>query len=237
MSFVFNVNMADAAAARREARRKRILENSHNRLQLISGKCGDEYSKESLVRTIIPDQIYESPAISENDSCSKPSLHNGVMNSEPDKILDLLSTNLNRDIAAGDGEVPNDLAPFAAPAAEPVPMPPFWEKLTNNKYDIVLLSLVIQLLYSLSLVTFDDTYFFLPVLIYIITKLIWFPSQSSSQFSSALQLLQVMSSSRVQNVIYVTQCLGVISCDICIFLFTTICIQSFLITLTSGSNT
>lgn len=34
--------MADAAAARREARRKRILENSHNRLQLISGKSGDE---------------------------------------------------------------------------------------------------------------------------------------------------------------------------------------------------
>lgn len=34
--------MADAAAARREARRRRILENSHNRLQLISGKCGDE---------------------------------------------------------------------------------------------------------------------------------------------------------------------------------------------------
>lgn len=44
-SFEFNVNMADAAAARREARRRRILENSHNRLQLISGKCGDEYPK------------------------------------------------------------------------------------------------------------------------------------------------------------------------------------------------
>lgn len=34
--------MADAAAARREARRKRILENSQNRLQLISGKNSDE---------------------------------------------------------------------------------------------------------------------------------------------------------------------------------------------------
>lgn len=190
---------------------------------------------ESPVRTI-PDQNYESPTISEINSCSKPSLHNGVINSEPD-ILDLLSTNLNRDIAAGDGEVPGDLAPFAAPAAEPGPTPPFWEKLTNNKYDIVLLSLIIQLLYGLSLVTFDGTYFFLPVLIYIVTKLIWFPSQSSSSFSSALQLLQVMSTRRVQKVLHVMQYLMVISCDICIFLFTTICIQSLWITLKSDSNT
>lgn len=190
---------------------------------------------ESPIKTI-PDQTYEVPSISENNSCSKPSSHNGVINSDPD-ILELLSTNLNRDIAAGDGEVPSDLAPFAAPAAEPVPTPPFWEKLTNNKYDIVLLSLIIQLLYSLSLVTFDGTYFFLPVLVYIITKLIWFPSESSSPLSSALQLLEVMSTHRVQKIIHVMQYLTVISCDICVFLFTTICIQSFWITLTSGSNT
>lgn len=40
--------MADAAA-RREARRKRILENSHNRLQLISGKSSDEDFKGNLI--------------------------------------------------------------------------------------------------------------------------------------------------------------------------------------------
>lgn len=34
--------MADAAAARREARRKKILENSQNRFQIISGKSSDE---------------------------------------------------------------------------------------------------------------------------------------------------------------------------------------------------
>lgn len=50
--YYINVNMADAAAARREARRKRILENSHNRLQLISGKCGDEYVKGTTCHTI-----------------------------------------------------------------------------------------------------------------------------------------------------------------------------------------
>ncbi|KAJ8712210.1 hypothetical protein PYW07_005052 [Mythimna separata] len=224
--------MADAAAARREARRRRILENSHNRLQLISGKCGDEGPRESPVRNIIPDSI---PEISHSSviSSSKTSLNNGVIIPEPDSF-ELLSS-LNDDIASGDREVPSDLAPFATPAPEPAPTPSPWEKLTNNKYDVVLLSLLIQLLYSLSLITFDGTYFFLPVLIYAITKLIWFPSQrSNSKFANALQLLHIVSSQRVQKLIYLTQCMGVISCDICIFLFTTICIQSLLIMLKDG---
>ncbi|XP_021192348.3 uncharacterized protein LOC110377697 [Helicoverpa armigera] len=224
--------MADAAAARREARRRRILENSHNRLQLISGKCGDDCPRESPVRTIIPDPIHEISLPTDNSS-SKTSLNNGVITSESDSF-DLLS--LNHDIAAGDGEVPSDLAPFASPAPEPAstPSPSLLEKITNNKYDIVLLSLLIQLLYSLSLVTFDDTYFFLPVLIYVITKLVWFPSQSNSKLANALQLLHIVSSHRVKRIIYLTQCMGVISCDICVFLFTTICIQSLLITLKDG---
>lgn len=195
---------------------------------------------ESPVRSIIPDPIHEISHSSDNSSCSKTSLNNGVIVSEPDSF-ELLSP--NRDIAAGDGEVPSDLAPFLSPASlassassvlEPAPTSSLCEKLTNHKYDVVLLSLLIQLLYSLSLVTFDSTYFFLPVLIYVITKLIWFPSQSNSKFANALQLLHVMSSHRVQKIIYVTQCIGVISCDICIFLFTTICIQSLLITLKNG---
>uniref|UniRef100_A0A2A4JEY7 Uncharacterized protein n=1 Tax=Heliothis virescens TaxID=7102 RepID=A0A2A4JEY7_HELVI len=222
--------MADAAAARREARRRRILENSHNRLQLISGKCGDDCPRESPVRTVIPDPIHEISPSPDNNS-SKTSLNNGVIITESDSF-DLLS--LNHDIAAGDGEVPSDLAPFASPAPEPASPPSLWEKITNNKYDIVLLSLLIQLLYSLSLVTFNDTYFFLPVLIYVITKLIWFPSQSNSKLANALQLLHIVSSHRVKRIIYLTQCMGVISCDICIFLFTTICIQSLLITLKDG---
>ena len=154
---------------------------------------------------------------------------------EPDSF-ELLSS-LNHDIAAGDVEVPSELAPLVTPplAPEPAPTPSSWQKLSNNRYDVVLLSLLIQLLYSLSLVTFDGTYFFLPVLIYAITKLIWFPSQnSSSKIANALQLLHIMSSHRVQKFIYLTQCMGVISCDICIFLFTTICIQSLLITLRDG---
>lgn len=251
--------MADAAAARREARRKRILENSRNRLQFIAGKCGGEGSRgitnnsilvtyhriskkgfayhivsfpESPVRNVIPDSIPEISHTSINSS-NKTSLNNGVIVPEPDS-LELLSS-LNHDIASGDAEVPNDLAPFATPSPEPEPIPSSWEKLSNNKYDVVLLSLLIQLMYSLSWVTFDGTYFFLPVLIYAITKLIWFPSQrSNSKFANALQLLHIMSSHRVKKLIYLTQCMGVISCDICIFLFTTICIQSLVIMLKDG---
>lgn len=44
--------MADAAA-RREARRRRILENSQNRLKLISGKTGDDSPTGSLFDQLI----------------------------------------------------------------------------------------------------------------------------------------------------------------------------------------
>lgn len=160
---------------------------------------------------------------------------------EPDSF-DLLSLNhdiANRDIPSldipsGGAEVPGDLAPFASPIQEPTQTSSLWEKLVNYKYDIVLLSFIIQLVYSLSLVTFEDTYFFLPVLIYAITKLIWFPSQNNSKFSNILMLLQGMSSYRVQKVIYMIQCIVVISRDICVYLFTTICIQSLFITLKNG---
>lgn len=47
--------MADAAAARREARRRKILENSGNRLQLISGK--PEESPKSKIHNITPTHI------------------------------------------------------------------------------------------------------------------------------------------------------------------------------------
>lgn len=49
---LLNVNMADAVAARREARRRRILENSHNRLQLISGKCDDDCPRGSTIYSL-----------------------------------------------------------------------------------------------------------------------------------------------------------------------------------------
>ncbi|KAJ8714947.1 hypothetical protein PYW08_004928 [Mythimna loreyi] len=94
--------MADAAAARREARRRRILENSHNRLQLISGKCGDEGPRESPVRNIIPDSTPEISHSSVNSS-SKTSLNNGVIIPEPDSF-ELLSS-FNHDIASGDREL------------------------------------------------------------------------------------------------------------------------------------
>lgn len=37
--------MAEAAAARREARRRRILENSNNRLQIIAGITSNESAR------------------------------------------------------------------------------------------------------------------------------------------------------------------------------------------------
>ncbi|CAB3246877.1 unnamed protein product [Arctia plantaginis] len=175
--------MADAVAARREARRKRILENSHNRLQLISGKCDDDCPRESPIRSVIPEQIREISVTPENVCILNRSLiNNGVVLPETIDTFLVNHDNAIHDVAAGDGEVPDDLAPFTSTSLtqEPTPTSCLWEKVTNYRYDIVLLSLIMQLLYGLTLVTFEDTYFFLPILIYVITKMIWFPAQSST---------------------------------------------------------
>ncbi|CAG4951616.1 unnamed protein product [Colias eurytheme] len=69
--------MADAALARREARRRKILENSHNRLQRISGKANDDSCRESPVHSSTPD--YQD--INPSECSSKASLCNGVISS------------------------------------------------------------------------------------------------------------------------------------------------------------
>ncbi|XP_059057888.1 uncharacterized protein LOC131851403 [Achroia grisella] len=217
--------MADAAAARREARRRRILENSHNRLQLISGKSSDECCTVSPARNPIPEQNYELSTTSESSS-SKSTLNNGVLIVESE-TFDLLTP--MHDIIAGNGDVvnENDSANVLSPV-ETEQTSTIWDKLISHKYDIVLLSLLIQLLYGLSFITLDSTYIFLPFAIYVITKLIFFPTKTNSKFANVIQLLNGLSpqTDRLQKVLSITQWSGVIFQDVCIYLFTTICIQS-----------
>ncbi|CAH2092760.1 unnamed protein product [Euphydryas editha] len=217
--------MADAALARREARRRKILENSHNRLQLISGKNGDEVSKEPSFKAPISEPAPENVMFQESTSSNKCVL-NGVINTgEP---IGFLSTN-HENFAIGDGDVTissHDIAAFVPATSEPTQSPPFMEKLVSYKYDIVLLSLLIQLLYSFSLVTFDNTYFFLPLVLYVTTKLIWFPKQPTSNFANVLLLLNGMSATRVRRLMSVTEWISAFSQDLCVFLFITICLQS-----------
>lgn len=192
---------------------------------------------ESPIRTVIPEQIREISVTPESVCLlSRSPLNNGVVLPETIDTYLVNNDNAIHDVAAGDGEVPDDLAPFTSTSLtqEPTQTSCLWEKLSNYRYDIILLSLIMQLMYSLTLVTYEETYFFLPILVYVITKIIWFPAQSKSKFTNALMLLQGVCSYRVQKMLYIVQCLGVISCDICIFLFTTIFIQSLFITLKSS---
>ncbi|XP_045451519.1 uncharacterized protein LOC123660500 [Melitaea cinxia] len=218
--------MADAALARREARRRKILENSHNRLQLISGKNGNEVSKEPSIKPPISEPIHENFVFQESSISNKCVLNNGVINTgEP---IGFMSTN-HENFAISDGDVnalSNDIAAFLPATSEPTQSPPLMEKLFSYKYDIVLLSLLIQLFYSFSLVTFDNTYFFLPLLLYVTTKLIWFPKQPTSNFTNILLLLNGMSATRARRIIAVTEWISAFSHDICVFLFVTICVQS-----------
>ncbi|KAM3965785.1 uncharacterized protein ACR2FA_000108 [Aphomia sociella] len=223
--------MADAAAARREARRKRILENSHNRLQFISGKSSDECCRVSPSRSPIPEQNYELSATPESSSSSKSSLNNGILIAESE-TFDLLSPRHDI-VAAGDGDVVNDLAAFGSSPLEPAQKVTIWDKLSTHKYDIVLLSLFIQFLYGFSFITLDSTYIFLPFAIYVVTKLIYFPAKNNSKFANMLLLLNGLSqqAEKLQKVLSITQLTGIVFQDMCIYLFTTICIQSLYISM------
>ncbi|KAJ0174745.1 hypothetical protein K1T71_009853 [Dendrolimus kikuchii] len=233
--------MADAAA-RREARRRRILENSHNRLQLISGKSGDDSPSDSPVRSLNLDQERDVSLFHDSSSHKSTCLNNGAIVNEPETYGSLLAD--NDIVAAGDGDLSSDLAsfinpatfttttnlpntlPFGSPTPEPTQTTSLFEKIITYKYDIVLLSLLIQLLDWLSLITTEDIYFFIPVIIYTVTKFIWFPEKSNSGLASALLLLNSPSSARLHKMFQVAQYASVIGRDICVFLFTTICIQS-----------
>lgn len=150
-----------------------------------------------------------------------------------------LSTN-HESFATGDGAVASghDTTPFITPDTTTpeaqAHAATLWETITDNKYDIVLVSLLIQLLYCSSLITFEGTYFFLPLIVYVTTKYFWFPKQHNSNIANVLLLLNGMSSGRAQKIMSITQYFSAISQDVCIFLFTTITIQSLLQTLSNS---
>ncbi|XP_063387002.1 uncharacterized protein LOC134672974 [Cydia fagiglandana] len=231
--------MADAAAARREARRRKILENSHNRLQRISGKCEEPIPKESSFQTILPDVSYEVPAISSSATTtrSNSSLNNGVVVQAPPVAVSTPSPIYEAD-AAGDSltDVANDLAALMSPGSQPAntQQVSLLEKLVLYKYDVVLVSLLVQLLYGFSLLTFDETYFFLPLVVYVVTKMIWFPAPSSSNFANALLLLNGISVQRVERIMSVMRWVSMFSQDVCVYLFTTICMQALSHTITDS---
>lgn len=189
---------------------------------------------ESPSRSIrpVPESDNEIPVVATTSSISNTLLHNGIFHNEPESFQFLPRHEID---AAGDGEIVSDLTPLMprTPITEAVPTlaVPLWEKITSYKYDIVLLSLIIQILYGMSLITFDiGGYFFLPVIVYIVTKLVWCPVQNTSNIANVLLLLNGMSQSRVRNILYLTQCFSVVFRDTFVYLFTTICIQSLWIT-------
>ncbi|KAG7312271.1 hypothetical protein JYU34_001743 [Plutella xylostella] len=229
--------MADAAAARREARRRRILENSNNRLQLIAGKSGDESARASPVKPFFLEENSSNntpaPELVPDSRCSsRSSVANGVPGLEAE-LIGLLST-FNAPIGAGDTEVDNDLAAFTAPTPEPVKNPTLWEKLVTYKYDVVILAIVLQVLYNVASVQYDNVYIFLPVVVYVLTKLLWAPEKQQSSIANALLLMNGLSPDKVQKIMFVSQLAMMVTQDISLFLFTTICIQSLYVTISDN---
>ncbi|CAH0755686.1 unnamed protein product [Diatraea saccharalis] len=221
--------MADIEA-RREARRKRILENSHNRLQLISGKCSNEdfsvASKESTDVSPIPHK-YESALspLTSDSGISEYSIQNGGLGTSTGSFEPLI---LRHDVASGDEDIVSAVADWIAPTSQITPenvQLPLWKLVVTYKYDIVLLSLVIQFIHTLTAFPLENSYFFVPLLIYSITKSLWLPKQNNSSIANLFLLLNGMSSNGMHKIINVLLWAGAFSQDACIFLFTTICIQ------------
>lgn len=132
-----------------------------------------------------------------------------------------------------DSSLPNELLNFSPSNTDLKKLPTLWDKLILNKYDIMLVSIIIQILHSLSVTPSNETYILLPVLMYVVIKLSFFNSQPQSKVGSVLMLMGGMSSSRVQNFLVLVQVILTFAEDVCIFLFTTICIQTLLLTITS----
>ncbi|XP_038222363.1 uncharacterized protein LOC119839967 [Zerene cesonia] len=220
--------MADAALARREARRRKILENSQNRLQRISGKANDDSCRESPVHTSTPD--YQD--INPSECSSKASLCNGVISSSIQTEECLVTT--TEEIPTIQEEVINDLASLLPPKfptanTDSLSKSSLIDNLVSYKYDIVLLSLFIQILYYFSLLTIESTYFFLPLVTYAGTKIYWFPKPANTNFENVLMLLKGLSTQRVQKLLSITQIVSAVGLDACIFVFTTICVQTLCI--------
>lgn len=174
-------------------------------------------------------ETFEPTILTESDVSSTYSLLNGALGPEAESPQSFAS---RHDVAAtGDGEVVNDFAAFGPSPAPEKTQPPLWSTLTTYKYDIVLLSLLLQLLYSLSSADLENTYFFLPLVIYTVTKLIWLPKQNNSSILNALLLLNGMNLNRLNTLLQVLQVTGTLSQDVSIFLFTTIFTQSLYTTL------
>lgn len=146
-------------------------------------------------------------------------ISNGIIAPE---LVNLLGTNLSEHTAN------NELIRgISGPACE-APQLSLWEKLALYKYDIVLLSIVLQVLSSLTASSADTFYLFLPVAIYTITKIVWLPSKQQSNIANFLLLLNGMSPTKVQIFTKIAQLFSVFSQDVCVFLFMTICLQSLL---------
>ncbi|CAH0720400.1 unnamed protein product, partial [Brenthis ino] len=125
--------MADAAIARREARRRKILENSQNRLQLISGKNGNELCKESLIKAPIIETKYENSVPRESSSTKKSSFNNGVITTGDD-LFSFISTS-HENVAIGEDVTvsSHDLAALTPPAFDPPQQStPLLEKFANT---------------------------------------------------------------------------------------------------------
>lgn len=190
----------------------------------MTGKSADSCARGSPVRTVDSSQDIEIPATAAHQDESGVRINDSIVS---DHTSQEPLTIFGPETAAGDGEPVDDPSPFPS-RAQRTPRnsrTSLKTLLLVHKYDMVLMSFLLQIYYSFNPLT-NTTNLFLPIFIYSVTKIIWFPPKDNSNTTNAMLFINSVMSNRLKNVIYIAQSLAVVVRDIFVYLFVTVCIQS-----------
>lgn len=197
---------ADALAARREARRKRILENSSNRLTKITGRDHSEPPAENFTVTT-PEIIYPDPEV-ERDVYQRPEEIPNIHSPNGD-IFSLLNT-LKQ--AQGNGEIRNG----ASPATEETRL----VKFLRSKIHIAIAAIAIYLLFATEQDYLIGGNVFLPLLAWeLIEMLILKTYEPKPSVLDVLFLLGGISKRYSQMLLKLTQTVTKVLRDVAFFVF------------------
>ncbi|KAG5683029.1 hypothetical protein PVAND_012339 [Polypedilum vanderplanki] len=203
----------DTAAAAREARRRRILENSNKRLGKITGRVHNEEipqieSEQEIINKIYPDPEFERDTFEARANTVFQS--NGMPNKDVFELLKAMQDNKTQTSNQQQQQKPPETA---------------FTKFIQSKIPIVLIALIVYTLHVFNLEKFVGNSVFLLLLLweifeFCITAFIIKEPLPQNQIFVLLSMFLGLSPSRIQLIMKVLGLFNKILRDIAIFLFT-----------------
>lgn len=225
--------MADAAA-RREARRRRILENSQNRIHLITGRTDVASTTESSI-------FHKLPAETRTDTFQFESYNSPIHNGNPSQIVEtenVPQVNEGRTDPSYDAAFITNFLNNLPQTEEPstVLKETKIDKFLSCKFDIILLSMLVQILYCFQGELITGISIFLPLIIFDLTKMFVMPLREKSSMLSALLLMNGISPVKVKQIMVAMQIIVKFLEDVSIYLFMIVITQALVLSVKDDSN-